>query len=107
MTHAALHAQSLAKLAVVGYCAEDVYLHTAPLFHVGAPCELSGAAAVAATLCISAGCAACQETLACGAAANSVDCRAPLRTHTINVHTTVTLVALRICCQETRVVLHA
>lgn len=41
--HAALHVQSLAKLAVVGYCCDDVYLHTAPLFHVGG---LSSALAV-------------------------------------------------------------
>lgn len=33
--HAALTLQSLAKLATVGYSADDVYLHTAPLFHVG------------------------------------------------------------------------
>lgn len=36
ITHTALHVQSLAKLAALGYCAEDIYLHTAPLFHVGA-----------------------------------------------------------------------
>ena len=36
ITHAALHVQSLAKLAMVGYCAADVYLHSAPLFHIGA-----------------------------------------------------------------------
>lgn len=35
ITHNALHAQSLAKLAVVGYSEEDVFLHAAPLFHIG------------------------------------------------------------------------
>jgi acyl-CoA synthetase (AMP-forming)/AMP-acid ligase II len=35
VTHSALHAQSLAKLAVVGYSEEDVFLHAAPLFHIG------------------------------------------------------------------------
>lgn len=37
VSHAALHLQSLSKLAVVGYAASDVFLHTAPLFHIGAP----------------------------------------------------------------------
>ena len=37
VSHAALHLQSLAKLAVVGYNAADVFLHTAPLFHIGVP----------------------------------------------------------------------
>ena len=36
ISHAALHAQSLAKLATVGYATSDVYLHSSPLFHVGA-----------------------------------------------------------------------
>ena len=35
LSHQSLHAQSLAKLAHVGYCQQDVYLHLAPLFHVG------------------------------------------------------------------------
>ncbi|KAG1654945.1 hypothetical protein FOA52_003266 [Chlamydomonas sp. UWO 241] len=35
LSHASLHAQSLAKLACVGYARDDVYLHLAPLFHVG------------------------------------------------------------------------
>ena len=35
VTHTALHMQSLAKLAVVGYCNSDVYLHVTPLFHIG------------------------------------------------------------------------
>lgn len=35
LSHANLHVQSLAKLARVGYCREDVYLHLAPLFHIG------------------------------------------------------------------------
>uniref|UniRef100_A0A7S3R0X8 AMP-dependent synthetase/ligase domain-containing protein n=1 Tax=Dunaliella tertiolecta TaxID=3047 RepID=A0A7S3R0X8_DUNTE len=35
LTHAALHAQSLAKLATINYTAADTYLHLAPLFHVG------------------------------------------------------------------------
>ncbi|KAG2448988.1 hypothetical protein HYH02_005742 [Chlamydomonas schloesseri] len=33
--HAAFHAQSLVKLALVGYSPADTYLHTAPLFHIG------------------------------------------------------------------------
>ena len=35
LTHAALAHQSMAKLAVVGYCAADAYLHAAPLCHIG------------------------------------------------------------------------
>ncbi len=35
LTHANLHVQSLAKMACVGYNSRDVYLHVAPLFHVG------------------------------------------------------------------------
>ncbi|XP_024536897.1 2-succinylbenzoate--CoA ligase, chloroplastic/peroxisomal isoform X3 [Selaginella moellendorffii] len=35
LTHRALVAQSLAKLAIVGYSSMDVYLHTAPLCHIG------------------------------------------------------------------------
>ncbi|GMH38364.1 hypothetical protein BSKO_06248 [Bryopsis sp. KO-2023] len=35
LSHTALHSQSLAKLAVVSYSYSDVYLHTAPLFHIG------------------------------------------------------------------------
>ncbi|CAD7696998.1 unnamed protein product [Ostreobium quekettii] len=35
ISHAAFHSQSLAKLAVVRYGSGDVYLHTAPLFHIG------------------------------------------------------------------------
>ncbi|KAF9587264.1 hypothetical protein IFM89_039511 [Coptis chinensis] len=33
--HTALIVQSLAKIAVAGYSEEDVYLHTAPLCHIG------------------------------------------------------------------------
>lgn len=29
------HVQSLAKLAMVGYNHQDIYLHMAPLFHIG------------------------------------------------------------------------
>lgn len=36
ISHAALVVQSLIKLAVVRYSREDVYLHVAPLFHIGA-----------------------------------------------------------------------
>ena len=43
LSHAALHAQATAKMAAVGYCREDIYLHCAPLFHVGG---LSAATAV-------------------------------------------------------------
>ncbi|XP_039140908.1 2-succinylbenzoate--CoA ligase, chloroplastic/peroxisomal-like isoform X2 [Dioscorea cayenensis subsp. rotundata] len=35
ISHTALIVQSLAKLAIVGYTEEDVYLHTAPLCHIG------------------------------------------------------------------------
>ncbi|PNH10278.1 2-succinylbenzoate--CoA ligase, chloroplastic/peroxisomal [Tetrabaena socialis] len=35
LTHAAFHAQSQAKLALVGYGPADTYLHLAPLFHIG------------------------------------------------------------------------
>ncbi|GAX82170.1 hypothetical protein CEUSTIGMA_g9598.t1 [Chlamydomonas eustigma] len=35
LTHYNFHVQSLAKLAAVQYCKEDVYLNTSPLFHVG------------------------------------------------------------------------
>ena len=35
LSQAALHAQSEAKIAKLGYSASDIYLHTAPLFHVG------------------------------------------------------------------------
>ncbi|KAJ4702962.1 2-succinylbenzoate--CoA ligase [Melia azedarach] len=35
ISHSALIVQSLAKIAVVGYGEEDVYLHTAPLCHIG------------------------------------------------------------------------
>jgi acyl-CoA synthetase (AMP-forming)/AMP-acid ligase II len=35
LSHAALRHSALAKLACVGYCADDVYLHAAPLCHVG------------------------------------------------------------------------
>jgi o-succinylbenzoate---CoA ligase len=35
ISHLALHVQSLAKLAVVGYNHKDIYLHVAPLFHIG------------------------------------------------------------------------
>jgi acyl-activating enzyme 14 len=35
LTHASFAAASAAKLAAVGYCTADVYLHAAPLCHVG------------------------------------------------------------------------
>ncbi|WJX23222.1 o-succinylbenzoate--CoA ligase [Trifolium repens] len=35
ITHEALIIQSLAKIAIVGYSEDDVYLHTAPLCHIG------------------------------------------------------------------------
>ncbi|KAL5977116.1 hypothetical protein ACLOJK_021458 [Asimina triloba] len=35
VSHAAIIAQSLAKIAIVGYGENDVYLHTAPLCHIG------------------------------------------------------------------------
>eukprot|EP00892_Ulva_mutabilis_P001493 jgi/Ulvmu1/11344/UM075_0004.1 len=35
ISHSALVIQSLTKLAVVGYARDDVYLHVAPLFHIG------------------------------------------------------------------------
>ncbi|XP_059668339.1 2-succinylbenzoate--CoA ligase, chloroplastic/peroxisomal [Cornus florida] len=35
ISHSALIVQSLAKIAVVGYSEDDVYLHTAPLCHIG------------------------------------------------------------------------
>lgn len=35
INHTSLIMQSLAKIAIVGYTEEDVYLHTAPLCHIG------------------------------------------------------------------------
>ncbi|KAK2991244.1 hypothetical protein RJ640_018001 [Escallonia rubra] len=35
LSHSALIVQSLAKVAVVGYSEDDIYLHTAPLCHIG------------------------------------------------------------------------
>ncbi|KAF2286007.1 hypothetical protein GH714_009626 [Hevea brasiliensis] len=35
ISHSALIVQSLAKAAIVGYCENDVYLHTTPLCHIG------------------------------------------------------------------------
>ncbi|KAL6659501.1 hypothetical protein ACP70R_003541 [Stipagrostis hirtigluma subsp. patula] len=35
ISHASLIIQSLAKIAIVGYGEDDVYLHTAPLCHIG------------------------------------------------------------------------
>lgn len=35
ISHNALIVQSLAKIAVVKYCSDDVYLHTSPLCHIG------------------------------------------------------------------------
>eukprot|EP00891_Asterochloris_glomerata_P001619 jgi/Astpho2/1619/fgenesh1_pm.00028_%23_11_t len=35
VSHTAFHCQAAAKLLVVGYNSDDVYLHTAPLFHIG------------------------------------------------------------------------
>ncbi|CAK7345905.1 unnamed protein product [Dovyalis caffra] len=35
LSHSALIVQSLAKVAIVGYNDDDVYLHTAPLCHIG------------------------------------------------------------------------
>lgn len=51
LTHSAMHFQCCAKLQRCGYCADDVYLHSAPLFHVGGLCSalamlLAGAAHV-------------------------------------------------------------
>jgi acyl-activating enzyme 14 len=45
LSHTALHYQSMAKLATVGYSRDDIYLHMAPLFHVGG---ISSALAVTA-----------------------------------------------------------
>ncbi|KAJ8758581.1 hypothetical protein K2173_000302 [Erythroxylum novogranatense] len=36
ISHSSLIVQSLAKVAIVGYTEDDVYLHTAPLCHIGA-----------------------------------------------------------------------
>jgi acyl-activating enzyme 14 len=38
VSHLSLHVQSLAKLAAVGYHSDDVFLHIAPLFHIGVSC---------------------------------------------------------------------
>ncbi|KDP27034.1 hypothetical protein JCGZ_20969 [Jatropha curcas] len=35
ISHSALIVQSLAKVAIVGYCEDDVYLHISPLCHIG------------------------------------------------------------------------
>jgi acyl-CoA synthetase (AMP-forming)/AMP-acid ligase II len=35
LSHASIMHQSMAKLAVVQYSCDDVYLHVAPLFHIG------------------------------------------------------------------------
>jgi acyl-CoA synthetase (AMP-forming)/AMP-acid ligase II len=35
LSHASIMHQSMAKLAVVQYSSDDVYLHVAPLFHIG------------------------------------------------------------------------
>lgn len=43
ISHTALHCQAMAKLMVVGYKPHDMYLHAAPLFHIGG---LSSAIAV-------------------------------------------------------------
>lgn len=43
ISHTALHCQAMAKLMVVGYNPHDIYLHAAPLFHIGG---LSSAMAV-------------------------------------------------------------
>ena len=43
ISHTALHCQAMAKLMVVGYQPHDMYLHAAPLFHIGG---LSSAIAV-------------------------------------------------------------
>ena len=43
ISHSALHFQALAKINIVGYNASDIYLHAAPLFHIGG---LSSALAV-------------------------------------------------------------
>ena len=43
ISHAALHFQAVAKVRVVGYNANDCYLHAAPLFHIGG---LSSAVAI-------------------------------------------------------------
>ena len=43
ISHTALHCQAMAKVLTVGYNASDIYLHAAPLFHIGG---LSSAIAV-------------------------------------------------------------
>lgn len=43
ISHTALHCQAMAKLMVIGYNHHDVYMHAAPLFHIGG---LSSAIAV-------------------------------------------------------------
>lgn len=43
LSHEALHWQAMAKIRVVGYNVNDVYLHAAPLFHIGG---LSSAVAI-------------------------------------------------------------
>ncbi|KAK9908834.1 hypothetical protein WJX75_003532 [Coccomyxa subellipsoidea] len=49
LSHAALHAQALAKLLVVGYRGEDVYLHCAPLYHIGGMSSMLAVLAAGAT----------------------------------------------------------
>jgi o-succinylbenzoate---CoA ligase len=49
LTHSSFHVQSLAKLLLVGYNQDDVYLHTAPLFHVGGLSSVLAVLSVGAT----------------------------------------------------------
>lgn len=37
LSHTAFHVQSLSKLLMAGYCADDVFYHVAPLCHIGVP----------------------------------------------------------------------
>lgn len=49
LSHNSFHVQSMAKLLKVQYSAADVYLHTAPLFHVGGLSSAFAVLAVGAT----------------------------------------------------------
>ncbi len=49
MSHASLVMQAMAKLHVVGYREDDVYLHCAPLFHIGGLSSMLAMLAVGAT----------------------------------------------------------
>ncbi len=39
LSHTAFHVQSMNKLLEIGYCAEDVIYHVAPLCHIGVSCS--------------------------------------------------------------------